>query len=1383
MKTIKRVLSIIISLFMLLPLFPMNIVAYTNGHTSQDAVNWAISLVNSNWGTSENTPNYDGSSWTPGDYGEPQCVDLIAAYWDYLADYHLGINAKDYADINLPSGWYYTTSPSAGDIAVWTGGTWGHVGIVTSVADTYICFVDCNGEGHWTDGNGYRHNDGATLRDTIGHPLGYPTIFIHPDFATTKPKANVDRGADGVYFIGEDCKISLSGDTSNLYNLKIYRTPTGGETYLYWEGDIYSTNYTLHLYEPGYYACSFVLDPYGSQIWSEMVGWIVRPVAPSAPTVSVSGTDVTVSWKDVYGESSYNVYLVQSPWAWEDIKYKATVDADVTTYTFKNIAPGNYRAFIISMPNGTEVQSGWTSFDVVSFGPWDGNNTITPYVGETNAIIGQTINVSDGDPSDSGMYLYDENGNQLASASNGQLSKWWGYVYFDINNELGYVLSELTTYKYKFYVTLNGKTYWSDMGSFTTGGTKITLNKSSLSLQKGETASLTATVLPSGTSVTWSTSNKNVATVSNGTVTAVGTGTATITATANGKTASCAVSVTRPAWEYSNGVLHLYFGEYTGDFFQNFENRSDTVQIIADAGVKFTGSFYNAFGDKYPSCESIDFSKVDTSGVINMGYMFYKCSSLTSLDVSGFDTSNVSDMGYMFFGCSSLTSLDVSGFDTSKVTYMQSMFYNCRNLTSLDVSGFETSNVTNMSFMFDECQNLTSLDVSGFDTSKVTYMKSMFYNCRNLTSLDVSGFETSNVTDMSFMFAGCQNLTSLDVSGFDTSNVTNMSKMFSGCSSLTSLDLSGFDTSNVTNMGSMFSGCSSFTSLDVSGFDTSNVTSMDWMFSGCSKLTSLDVSGFDTPKVTDMGGMFWDCESLTSLDLSGFDTSNVTSINLMFYNCSSLTSLDLSGFDTSNVTSMESMFSGCSSLTSLDLSGFDTSNVTSMNLMFRDCSSLTSLDVSGFDTSNVTDMYDMFGDCSSLTSLDVSSFDTSNVTSMYWMFGGCSKLTSLDVSGFDTSNVTDISGMFSWCGSLTSLDVSGFDTSNVTSMNWMFSGCSKLTSLDVSSFDTSNVTSMGRMFSDCSSLTSLDVSGFDTSNVTYMYMDWMFSGCENLTSLDLSGFDTSNVTDMGYMFFDCPSLSSLVLPVGFNVISDVCLNNGMDNLGWTKTGSDENISGTGQYAEFVSDGGTYVWLTDTKPEEAKGTLTVKNVEVMKNSDTVSVEFVLENTEKIKSISLSSFTFDSSVFEIVDGQWKIADAVIANYNTANKTGVAAFADDTDVNGIIFELTLKIKDDAPAGDYDISCAVAAKKKSPAGGEENVKISVEKGTITIVDILPGDVDGDGFVTSDDAIHLLYYTFLPDMFPVNQNCDFDGNGAVDSDDAIYLLYYTFLPDMFPLN
>ena len=67
---------------------------------------------------------------------------------------------------------------------------------------------------------------------------------------------------------------------------------------------------------------------------------------------------------------------------------------------------------------------------------------------------------------------------------------------------------------------------------------KVTLNKTSHSMNVGEKVTLTATVEPSNATnktVTWTSSNKNVATVSNGTVTAVGSGTTTITATADGK--------------------------------------------------------------------------------------------------------------------------------------------------------------------------------------------------------------------------------------------------------------------------------------------------------------------------------------------------------------------------------------------------------------------------------------------------------------------------------------------------------------------------------------------------------------------------------------------------------------------------------------------------------------------------------------------------------------------------------------------------------------------------------------------------------------------------------------------------------------------------------
>ena len=63
------------------------------------------------------------------------------------------------------------------------------------------------------------------------------------------------------------------------------------------------------------------------------------------------------------------------------------------------------------------------------------------------------------------------------------------------------------------------------------------------------------------------------------------------------------------------------------------------------------------------------------------------------------------------------------------------------------------------------------------------------------------------------------------------------------------------------------------------------------------------------------------------------------------------------------------------------------------------------------------------------------------------------------------------------------------------------------------------------------------------------------------------------------------------------------------------------------------------------------------------------------------------------------------------------------------------------------------------------------------------PGDLDDNDDVTDRDAVHLLYHTFLPDLYPVNQDCDFNNDGYVNDKDAVYLLYHTFLPDLYPLN
>ncbi len=81
--------------------------------------------------------------------------------------------------------------------------------------------------------------------------------------------------------------------------------------------------------------------------------------------------------------------------------------------------------------------------------------------------------------------------------------------------------------------------------------TEVCLDKNSATLTEGDTATLTATVLPENTTyskdVSWSSNNSEVAAVdANGTVTAKSVGTTIITATSeNGKTASCTVTVNK----------------------------------------------------------------------------------------------------------------------------------------------------------------------------------------------------------------------------------------------------------------------------------------------------------------------------------------------------------------------------------------------------------------------------------------------------------------------------------------------------------------------------------------------------------------------------------------------------------------------------------------------------------------------------------------------------------------------------------------------------------------------------------------------------------------------------------------------------------------------
>lgn len=160
---------------------------------------------------------------------------------------------------------------------------------------------------------------------------------------------------------------------------------------------------------------------------------------------------------------------------------------------------------------------------------------------------------------------------------------------------------------------------------------------------------------------------------------------------------------------------------------------------------------------------------------------------------------------------------------------------------------------------------------------------------------------------------------------------------------------------------------------------------------------------------------------------------------------------------------------------------------------------------------------------------------------------------------------------------------------------------------------------------------------------------------------------------------------------------------------------------------------------------------------------------------VQSIGIN-VTHDSSKLELVSGEWLAANATIADWNSTNHTAALAFSSNSNIaNQKIFKLTFKALSPMDDCETQISCSIVANQKVSNVETKSVPIYPANSTITITNVLKGDVDGNDVVNADDAIYLLYHTLFGEKdYPVNQNCNFDGLGNVSADDAIYLLYHT---------
>ncbi len=461
---------------------------------------------------------------------------------------------------------------------------------------------------------------------------------------------------------------------------------------------------------------------------------------------------------------------------------------------------------------------------------------------------------------------------------------------------------------------------------------ELTLDKTYVTLNINETMTLLATVSPSDAAditVTWSTSDANIATVIDGVVTTLKIGTATITATAGDKTATCDVTIGENIIFKDELVKQkvVEFFDKNGDREISYEEASSTVDN------DFTRYFFTGV----PITSFDELKYFDGITALPVG-LFSRCPELKSVSIP----SSVTALGdFCFEGCTGLTSIEIP----SSVTALgHRCFYGCTSLSSIEIP----SSVTALGdSCFSDCTSLSSVKIP---SSVTTLGYRCFSGCTSLSSIEIP----SSVTALgNGCFSGCTSLSSIKI---PSSVVLLGDNCFNGCTSLSSIEIP----SSVTALGpACFRYCKSLSSIEI----PSSVTALgDSCFYGCTSLSSIEIPS----SVKEIGdGILSACSKLEKIDSNNsvdggraliidgvmkafapyglkeyFIPSSVTALgNSCFSGCTSLSSVKIPP----SVTSLGGgCFEGCTSLSSIKIPP----SVTALgNSCFYGCTSLSSVKI------------------------------------------------------------------------------------------------------------------------------------------------------------------------------------------------------------------------------------------------------------------------------------------------------------------------------------------------------------------------------------------------------------------------------------------------------
>ena len=412
-----------------------------------------------------------------------------------------------------------------------------------------------------------------------------------------------------------------------------------------------------------------------------------------------------------------------------------------------------------------------------------------------------------------------------------------------------------------------------------------------------------------------------------------------------------------------------------------------------------------------------------------------------------------------------------------------------------------------------------------------------------------------------------------------------------------------------------------------------------------------------------------------------------------------------------------------------------------------------------------------------------SSFAQARPTSTAYWFCGMLNLTSIiGINNLNTSEVGAMSYMFAECRELSYLDLTGFNTSKAYDFQLLFYNCKSLTYLDLSSFNTSRLHFMSRMFYDCSNLTTIVVSdSWDPQHLSSENSNDMFMGCIKLVGGAGTTYDVNHV-DASYAHIDGgPSNPGYFTRsedydlwiYGVQVTSANCFNlsniNGVSGTvtynpssktltldhAWLSCGETNNgacirshidgltISVTGSSGILISPSGTNM-----------SGMILSNTTIT-GTDTLGVS---GRKSGITILSGKTLTIDNLHSLIARGSYGIYASSSTNTRLVVKgrgTNVLAIGGSgaiRNMNELVLEDGLKITE--PAGGYFTGGILY-----DANGNVATRVTISNG-------IPGDVNGDGIVSSVDVTAIYNWLLNGDASSL-VNGDQDGDGVVSSVDV----------------